>query len=102
MSNKTNSKNFNIDPTDDDFQTILICAERYACGRRSYVPSIVIGFITPLLPILSDRTLAALQRDISESKERNQLGDPRIDAPEWIELLDKIKKEANNRNPEGK
>ena len=86
-----------LDPTDDDFQSVLICAERYARGRRSYMPEIVIGCITPLLPVLSDRTLTALRRDLDESMLKSDLGDPVIDAPGWIKLLRQIEDEIKRR-----
>lgn len=38
-----------LDPSDDRFGTILNCAVRYACGRHTDMPSLVIGYITPLL-----------------------------------------------------
>ena len=31
----------------DDFETILICAERYALGRQTYMPKLVVDYITP-------------------------------------------------------
>ncbi|MBO5969506.1 MAG: hypothetical protein J6S14_13515 [Clostridia bacterium] len=83
-----------LDPTDDDFQSVLICAERYACGRRTYMPGVIIGYITPLLPVLSDRTLAALLRDLNEAVHGCRLGDPTIDAPGWIELYERAKAES--------
>jgi len=91
-----------IDSTDDNFQSVLICAVRYACGRRSYMPSIVIRFVVQLLPALSRKTLGNLRKDITEAKEREQLGDPSIDAPEWLWLLEKIEKEIARRAQPGK
>lgn len=86
-----------LDPADDDFQSVLICAERYACGRRSYMPGIVIGYITPLLGVLNDRTLCALLRDLNEAMTLGNLGDPTIDAPGWIRLYEQVKAETRRR-----
>lgn len=86
-----------LDPADDDFQSVLICAERYACGRRSYMPDVVISYITPLLPVLSDRTLSALQRDLNEAMTLSRLGDPTIDAPGWIRFYEQVKTEIRRR-----
>lgn len=36
-----------IDPYNDDFGAICNCAVRYAVGRRTYMPDLVIDFITP-------------------------------------------------------
>lgn len=86
-----------VDPADDNFQSVLICAVRYACGRRSYMPGIVIRFAVQTLTALSNKTLGVLQRDISNARDNKQLGDQTIDAPEWLWLLDKIEKEIARR-----
>ena len=49
-----------VDVTTEDFASMMVCAVRYALGRESYMPSIVIGFITPLIPVLSDRAIGCL------------------------------------------
>lgn len=51
---------------DDNFGTILNCAVRYTLGRQSYMPKLVIDYITPMLPYLSQKTLWCLERDIKE------------------------------------
>lgn len=56
------------DPTNDDFGAVCNCAVRYCLGRRSYMPSLVCGYITPLLPELTDKTLDCFERDIAERK----------------------------------
>ena len=75
-----------IDPEGDNFGAVLNCAVRYSLGRRSYMPSLVIDFITPLLPKLSLKTLAVMENDIREAIAREDLGDPLIDAPKWVEF----------------
>ena len=55
-----------IDLADDNFGCVLNCAVRYAMGRETYMPSLVISFITPLLPYLSDNTLWRFDQDITE------------------------------------
>jgi transcriptional regulator with XRE-family HTH domain len=57
-----------VDPTNDDFGAVCNCAVRYCLGRRSYMPSFVCGYITPLLPELTDKTLDCFERDIAERK----------------------------------
>lgn len=69
-----------ISLADDDFGAILNCAVRYSLGRRSYMPKLVTGFITPLLPYLSDRTLGCFLRDLGRTSD---YGDPLIDQPVW-------------------
>ena len=55
-----------IDPSDDFFGAVLNCAVQYSLGRHSYMPGLVIDFISPLLPYLSDKTLWCLEKDIRE------------------------------------
>ena len=84
-----------IDPTDDDFGVIINCAVRYAIGRQSYMPSLVIDFTKPLLPYLTDRTLGVIQRDIEEAPS---YGDSVIDKPYWLNFLEDVKEEKEKRN----
>lgn len=85
-------------PITDDFETILICAVRYALGRQSYMPRLVIDYITPLLPELSERALAVMERDLSDPT--CYYGDPIIDKPGWIRFLNEIKNERKKRENE--
>lgn len=79
---------------DDSLEIVIMSAVRYALGRRTYVPSAVIGFITPLLDKLSYKTLAVLERDICDA---NSYGDEKIDKPDWMMLLQKIREEKERR-----
>lgn len=58
-----------IDPANDDFGAVCNCAVRYCLGRRSYMPSFVCEYITPLLPELTDKTLDCFERDIAGRKK---------------------------------
>lgn len=51
-------------PIDEGFEEMLICAERYACGRRSYIVNSVVSYIQPKLSLLSDKTLAVFNHDM--------------------------------------
>lgn len=57
-----------VDPTNDDLGAVCNCAVRYCLGRRSYMPSLICGYITPLMPELTDKTLDCFERDIAERK----------------------------------
>lgn len=81
----------------DDFETMLICAERYACGRQSYMPTLVIDYITPLLPKLSKRTLVVFERDIAGA---NGYGDEAIDKPYWMKFLADVRAALKERGKE--
>lgn len=64
-----------VDPANDDFGAVCNCAVRYCLGRRSYMISLVCGYITPLLPELTDTTLGCFERDIKERKRTGFFGD---------------------------
>lgn len=84
---------------DKNFETILLCAVRYAIGRKSYMPSLVIDYITPLLPYLSDNTLRLIADEIIEYRSyEGGLGDEKIDRPYWEQFLRKIKVEMEKRH----
>ena len=83
---------------DENFETMLICAERYACGRRTYIPSIVVDYIEPLIPRLSAKTLVVIGNDLSMADKTNNLGHPQIDAPLWLDLYNAITEELKKRN----
>ena len=84
---------------DKNFETILLCAVRYAIGRRTYIPSLVIDYITPLLPYLSDNTLRLIANEIIEHYTyEGGLGDEKIDRPYWEQFLRKIRLEIGGRN----
>ena len=86
-----------IDPHDDDFGAICNCAVRYAVGRRTYMPSLVIDFITPHLGELSDQTLWCFQRDLEERKnDFFDFGDE-FDKANWMSFLDAVNKEIKRR-----
>ena len=82
-----------------NFETILLCAVRYAIGRRTYIPSLVIDYITPLLPYLSEDVLKLLANEITKYEAyEGALGDEMIDRPYWEQFLRKIRLEIGGRN----
>ena len=83
----------------ENFGSILICAVRYALGRETYMPSIVIGFIRPLISKINNKTLFVLERDVRESKS---YGDPKIDKPDWLVFLAELQAEIQKRKDGGK
>lgn len=85
---------------DEWFESILICAERYACGRQTYMPSIVVGYITDLIPELSNKALTVIRNDITAAQEHGSLGDKTIDEPLWKELRKAIVAELKRREEE--
>ena len=92
----------------EDLQLMLIAAIRYAIGRESYVPSMVIRYLTRLLPDLSNKTLTIIDRDIRwnyELDERSKnddsrhgvFGDNQIDKPAWMRFWQDVKDEMERR-----
>ena len=87
-----------IDPSDDDFGAVLNCAVRYCLGRQTYMPGIIISFISPYIEKLSNRTLWTIQRDIDEAAAYPKgLGDPEIDKPMWLKFRSAVTKEIERR-----
>ena len=98
MMNKTKPM---IDPSNVDFGTVLVCAVRYAIGRQTYMPKLVIEFIRPLLPYIDDHALWVIDKDIEEAA-RISLGDPIIDAPVWKSFHESVKTELRMRTRKAK
>ena len=84
---------------DKNFETILLCAVRYAIGRKTYMPSLVIDYITPILPYLSDNILRLIADEIIEYRSyEGGLGDEKIDRPYWEQFLREIRLEIGGRH----
>ena len=90
-----------VDPTNDDFGAVCNCAVRYCLGRRSYMPSLVCGYITPLLPELTDKTLDCFERDITERKRTGfDFGDS-CDYETWDAFYKAVCNEIERRKDNG-
>lgn len=77
---------------DDFFGAVLNCAVRYCLGRTSYMPVLVIDYITPMLPRLTKKTLWCFQKDI-EGCENYGMD---MDKEKWMEFLAKVKEAIAN------
>lgn len=55
-------------PIDENFESMMISALRYALGRKSYIVSMTLDYLTLLLPSLSTKILAVMERDIEEQR----------------------------------
>lgn len=95
-----------IDLQDDNFTCILTAAIRYTLGRQTYMPSLVTGFIRPLLPYLTDKAIYLFERDIREAGdfaerafgERDKAyGDVNIDKPVWDKFYADVIAERDRR-----
>lgn len=85
----------------EDLEDCLICAERYACGRQSYITGIVQDTIRSLIPKISSKVLGVIAKDLTPSEFWDGFyGDKNIDKPGWIQLRDEIRKELDRRKDE--
>ncbi|NBH61993.1 hypothetical protein D1841_18560 [Neglecta sp. X4] len=73
-----------------DYESVLICALRYALGRRSYMVGIVTRYIISEIPKLSNKCKKIMITDIEQAP---YYGDE-CDKDDWIRLLDKLKGET--------
>jgi len=92
--------NIVITPDNEDFGTILNCAVRYACGRQTYMPSIVIGFIRPLISEIDNKTLCCMECDIRDAEKFGGYGDEKINKPDWMRFLADLQAEIDKRGIE--
>lgn len=86
-----------IDLADDNFGAVLNCAVRYAIGRKTYMPGLVIDFIKPLIPYLSSRTLWCFDQDITDARWSGGYGDPLCDEPLWMQFREAVRTEQKKR-----
>jgi len=100
LCGKMDERKASIDVSDDFFGTILNCAVRYAIGRQSYMPRLVVDFITPLIPRLSGKTLWCFDKDITDQKYCGGYGDPKIDEPLWMRFHEAVRAERTKRGEE--
>lgn len=81
-----------------DEEHILLCAIRYACGRQTYIPSIVIGYVTPKLKEISVDALHIIDSDLTSSRSfSGGMGDDKIDKPKWIKFHESVRGELISR-----
>ena len=90
-------KSGDIDVYDDNFGAVLNCAVRYAIGRRTYMPSLVVDYITPLIPKLSSKTLWCFDQDIATQKYCGGYGNPITDEPLWMKFHAAVRAERTKR-----
>lgn len=87
-----------------NFEQMLIGAERYACGRRTYIVGTTVDYILSLLPSLSDWCIGVMQNDMKSeftmcerSGRTDMLGDP-CDYAAWVKLRAALDEEMKRRD----
>lgn len=90
-------------PLDEPFEQMMISAERYAFGRRTYIVSKTVGYITPLIHELSDWCLGVLKDDLqSEIDLAERLGNYSnfghdCDRQNWLAMHKKVCEEIERK-----
>lgn len=69
----------------EDLSAMLLCAVRYALGRRTYIVDWTCSFIIKNAHLLTERDKKVIIRDIKE-QERFGYGD-KCDEKDWLKLL---------------
>lgn len=77
----------NVNGNKDDLSMILVSAERYALGRRTYIVHWTCEFIQDNIHLLSDKDRQVMIRDIENPIS---YGDD-CDEKEWKKLLEVLK-----------
>lgn len=84
---------------DDRGGAVLNCAVRYALGRASYMPGLVMDEIRPMLPDCNDKTIAVFVQDVSEwlaqAKPETGFFDNYYD--DWKKFMDTCNDELDKR-----
>ena len=75
----------------EDLSAMLVCAVRYALGRRTYIVDWTCEFITNNIHLLTKKDIGVMIRDIEEQKSYGY-GD-KCDEEDWLALLDYLRKE---------
>ena len=74
-----------------DISAMILSAERYALGRRTYIVDWTCGFIVKNLHLILEKDKRVMIRDI---KECEYYGDD-FDKAEWLELLNILEADVN-------
>lgn len=87
----------------EKLETMLICAERYALGRRTYITGMTADYLIGLLPDFTQNTLTVILRDLAEARAAERrctdyrpFGDA-CDRAEWMKLAAAIGGELERR-----
>ena len=76
---------------DKNFQEMLVSAERYALGRMTYIVSLTVDYITPMIRNLDLKYINIMIDDIDRQREYG------MDKDEWMKLLGRLRAERERR-----
>ena len=80
-----------INISQEDFETLCICALRYCHGRRTYMPSLVQRIVSEHFSDLSDKALAIMAQDKSFQSHMDLWGD-QCDKADWLRFYKELEK----------
>lgn len=90
-------------PLGRDLEQMIISAERYACGRMTYIVGTTVDYILSLLPHLSDWCIGVMQNDMKSEFEMYErapnaknLG-MSCDYAQWAKFRDALNAEMESR-----
>lgn len=87
---------------DNNLEQMLISAERYACGRRTYIVADTVHYIRGLIPFLSDWCLTVMRQDLRSEFDRCQRMQTKLgmtmDHEKWIDFLNALEEELKRRS----
>ena len=90
-------------PLDRDFEQMIISAERYACGRMSYIVGTTVDYILSLLPHLSNWCIGVMQNDMKSefdmyerAPDLKNLGMD-CDYRQWVRFREALEAEMERR-----
>ena len=71
-----------------NYEQIVISAERYALGRKTYIVELTVNYILQEIKEdkLSDSCLNVIRKDIKEAKDYGM----ECDQKQWLKLLNRI------------
>ena len=75
--------NIKVNGKKEDISAMILCAERYSLGRRTYIVDWTCEFIRNNLHLISEKDKRVMIRDIKECK---YYGDE-CDKVDWLNLL---------------
>ena len=84
----------------EEFQSLVIYAERYVVGRMTYAPHEVGEIIKRYLPKIHNNTLGVLINDIEHQSQFDWGLGADCDKKMWLALLDTLKNERDRRKSE--
>ena len=83
------------DIRDEDFSAVLLCAQRYAIGRITYMPGLVTDWIMENChKKITKNIMKIMVREITEEEDRQALG-MECDYRTWLRFREWLQKELN-------